>query len=242
MVSPEVAKTSGDINSPVDGELISSETSLSTKGVVVEFPRLDPMKLTREQWLNIPSGNLKKEMLVTLRKKEYNPEYVNQVEELFPEGYSLPLSKVENKVFGIMSKIVSSDVDVDLQDKAILEEHLYDVSVDNAITQLKELRRTKAEGGFWYSKDSIGGYGLNRLIAYEIDEQVRNEIYRDSIKLHALTDISAKLEEKGIPMLEADQVELEKLSEEHNERKMAEESYWQSQREEGYRNLGLKSN
>jgi ribosomal protein S8 len=196
------------------------------------------MKLTREEWINIPDSRSKMEVLVSLRKKGYKPDYAMKAQELFPEGYSVPLSEIEKRVFEVMINVMSSEGELNSWNKQILAEHMHDVSADDAIRILKEEAETRnINGNFWYTRHNIGGYELNRLIAKEIEDRVASELKRDEIKMHALSDMSKTLEGFGISMLEQDHTELERLRDEYEERQDANREYWKAERERGYQSL-----
>jgi hypothetical protein len=238
MVLIEALEASGSDPMHIGTEDVFIRDNIPTEGRVIEFPRFDPISLTRDEWLNLSDSRSKIDALVSLRKKDYNPEYLAKSQELFPEGYSVPLSEIEKRVFNSMMNIMSSEDEINPNDKQTLREHLHDISADDAIIELRQEARVRASSGnFWYTRNEIGGYELNRLIAKEIDDRVKIDQKRDEIKMHALTQMLLTLDNFGIPMLEQDQMELERLKEEFNERQDAIRAYWEAEREKGYQKL-----
>lgn len=238
MALVEAIDASGNDPMLIGGESTTFKDIAPIEGQVIEFPRFDPMKLTREEWINIPDSRSKMDVLVNLRKKGYKPEYAMKAQELFPEGYSVPLSEIEKRVFGVMINVMNDEGELNSWNKQIISEHLHDVSADDAIQMLKEEAKTRiTNGNFWYSRHNIGGYELNRLIAKEIEERVASELKRDEIKMYALSEMSITLESFGILMLEQDHAELARLRAEYNERQNAIEDFWKAERERGYQSL-----
>jgi len=234
----EAIDASGNDPMFIGGEPTTFKDPLPTEGHLIEFPRFDPMRLTREEWIDIPNARSRMDALVSLRKKGYRPEYAMKAQELFPEGYTVPLSEIEKRVFGVMINVMNSEGELNSWNKHILSEHLHDVSADDAIVILKEEAETRnTNGNFWYMRHNIGGYELNRLIAKEIEDRVASELKRDEIKMHALSEMSITLEGFDIPMLEQDHVELERLRDEYEERQDSIREYWKEERERGYQSL-----
>jgi hypothetical protein len=226
--------------SGIDPIFIGGEPTTPTpiEGQIIEFPRFDPMTLTREEWIDLPDSGSKMDALVSLRKKGYRHDYAMKARELFPEGYSVPLSEIEKRVFSAMTNVMTDETGLNSWNRQILSEHLHGVSADDAIDILREEREARtANGNFWYTRHNIGGYELNRLIAKEIEDRVASELKRDEIKMHALSDMSITLEGFGIPMLEQDNAELERLRGEYQERQDAAQEYWKAERERGYQGL-----
>lgn len=232
----EMAAERGDLTQVASSSEVVPPGSADLSPVIELFPKVDPMQITRDEWLELPDLQ-KHDVILSLRRKSYDPMWAAQSARIFPEGYASPLTEIEHRVFDAMGRAMNNGIEVSPRDRQTLAEHLHDISVDDAITELREEGRNRAAGNFWFSRYDIGGYELNRLIANEIEILVRTEQQRDLIRMHALQDMAIRLRKAGIPMLEPDLAELERLKAEHDERERAIEAYWIAEREKGYKNI-----
>ena len=217
----------------------SSEIAPHQLGELIEFPRIDPLSINRDEWLAIPDGAFRQKILLDLQRKNYNPVYQDKLKELFPEGYGSPLNPDEEIVFEAFDRLEKGGIVSD-RDKFILEQH--GINTEEAQNVLLENSRWRKEGHFWPIKHDIYTYELNRFIAHQVRKEVEIERHRDNIRLGHLIDLHRILSERGIEMLPEDMQTLERLKTQKEEREAYEEAERQKAREVGYRNTlnGLK--
>lgn len=210
MVTELARGTSSDAALADSPDLLTGEQSAT---VTELYPRVDPLNLTRLDWLYLPDSQ-KGSPLVDLRMRSFDQVSHAKVIELFPEGFAYQISPIEERVFASASRVKNSiDGEVSDNDRGILSAHLHleDGSVDDTIIALQDFGDLQRAGAFWPTQHSVGGYELNRLIAYEIEREVQRLQKREEIRLSGLEGMSSQLQRAGIPMIESDEAELDRL-------------------------------
>lgn len=238
-MTAELAVDRGIMAEPaIQREPLDTEADLAP--VIELHPKIDPVHLSREDFLGLPDGRDKRDILVCLRRDPYNPEHAEQVKRLFPEGYESPLSEIEKRVFAAMGRIMNADDGVILDhDARILEEYLHDIPIDQAMIVLQQEGVHRREGHFWATREEVGGYKLSRLKAYEIDRQAEEENALDEAKMHSLEEMESQLARRDYQMRDTDRQEMEKLREEYDARERSKSKYWEEERKKGYRGLSV---
>lgn len=229
MQDPATSVEAGLAHIPQPGDQISST-------VIELFPRIDPMDLTRDGFLELSDGSPRFDTLIELRRDPYDTSRIEQAARLFPEGYEFPLSEIERIVFNAMSRIMSAeDGSVFAADAKTLSDYIHVGSVEEAIEALHQEGANRREGHFWPTREIIGGYNLNRLIASEVRNKAELENALDEAKLTSLQDMSSSLSGRGYAMRESDQAEMERLRAEHEKREKNKQVHLDRQRIAAYK-------